>query len=512
MSTMEAFTPYPHRDVIVLTKHPGTGKQMLFNIITGEVVELPECVGSYTLVLDGETGMAFLVDDAWNPAWAQSFLNFEVKRLGESGQLWVFGPNRVGWELPDFNTAAEERSVVLHGVGFSPVCIDIFKFERPHLYSEIWWSLPSLFSSLGVETWASDWYHEGWQRWQRALQAVGVPPTPHLRRGLDTRGTPERLRRDAVESASRCLRVYSISTIALVILLTRWTAAPIRASNTTPAADDRRLAWTTVAKTLFQCALDGCELELGVTRPIDCQVPHAGECFKIRLEVVSGQVSVLPLLGCPYLERFPFMDKLRAESVVGVLDLLQLADGAGRMALPFFRMFAHVVAGSVERWALRPTSGCPDGREAAAEPQPSGGAGAHGSSRASVRRKRQLEAYSERKDASQEQANIMKYYMCAREHFSGKQNLCMAVDASRIGKRKTFVGAIGDVGGLVGVAPPQALLGAGIVAERIPVGVIVLCGGGFGRCILTRSGSSVEAESLRVPPCGGVAGHGTWKA
>lgn len=62
----------------------------------------------------------------------------------------------------------------------------------------------------------------------------------------------------------------------------------------------------------------------------------------------------------------------------------------------------------------------------------------------------------------------MQHYLAARERCSDKEAMTLSIDASRIGKRKVLLVALGDSGGLATFGPPQVASSTGMLHRAPP--------------------------------------------
>lgn len=250
-------------------------------------------------------------------------------------------------------------------------------------------------------------------------------PSLAARRALGTQGTPVNLREDTIKSAFRSLRVYSLSTAALVFLLVRWSKPPARSANTSLVAEQRRAALLSFGKALVSCACDGHDLRVARGRPAGWD-DDDDDAIVVPMKCDGGQLDIQDLLRCRYAQHFSFMGKLAGKYMVDAMDFLLMVAASGKGVTDFLLALVLAMSFRVERWATTTVS-------TAAAPESVGQADvAPDVSRGAARRKAQLNAYKEKNDKEQEQSNLLKHFYSAREHYSNKLNMCMAVDGSRI--------------------------------------------------------------------------------
>ncbi|CAE7222692.1 unnamed protein product [Symbiodinium sp. CCMP2592] len=228
----------------------------------------------------------------------------------------------------------------------APEFFPCFLLEQTVSGSRLLWSLKDLYEQVigkGAAMTASRWMNSWWSWWVKTLEAHGVGVTEaHLRRGSN--GATREL------TEYRIFEVPCISTVALLLLVTKWSGKSKSGTTKNPQA---QTAWENVLKALVQRCRQEEDWDMAVylDTAVECKVgfPSKGNRL-VKLPVRRGQVDMSAILDCQDAGVHASLSKLTPQpcTVMGLPQWLQLLDGGGRKMQWLFKQVINLLAERLE--------------------------------------------------------------------------------------------------------------------------------------------------------------------
>ena len=437
-------------------------RYILFENLTEEKVDLGE--GSWSLHFDDQYG-PFIVNGEDEQHWCCDLVqHVVVAHPTMLGEVVVQSPSGQRQTLREFRQKHRAVSIPLSVVGRGePAKVDAFAFTNPTSGVYVRWSLPSLhkeFMSQAGET-CSRWYQNWWQWWAKFIGTFGVDPAGHLRKASWTKHTADEAEED---DCTRFLPAASLSTFALIILLSRW-ANPSKSSkdkNSTISA-----SWTVclqgVVGTFMSKGVLDLVMFLDAAVELRPSLPMNGNNM-CTVRLTNGLIDMTPLVDCDeaaVVQAMACVKPFRSPTQVPLFEACLAFEQAGRRAGWLFKQLVFNIACFVESAILESLEPPPAGEagQARAPDLPdalvlAGRAQKHQMWRA-ARLAHKLKICPVK--INDRARRILNYFFCLRRSFSTERTVHVAFDASRVGGRNRLLGFISRPDGLGAWLPPQAL-------------------------------------------------------
>lgn len=242
----------------LVSLHSCHGRATLLHKLTWETVALPGPPSAWSLTIDSEGVVRVRDSSGQNDVVASHCFSATVLCEVETESLHVLPQGGDLVSFADFLSPHKPLDVQMRHLGKVCATTRAWRFDRSQGGAVCFWSLPDLYAAANApySMSASQWYHSWWPWWTKRLGGFGISASPHLRRASPTSQTGQAAQDDTFEMAYKVLPSYSMSTYALIALLSQWCSPPARGKNKS-AEQIAPKRWSQFATMLFETYIFG---------------------------------------------------------------------------------------------------------------------------------------------------------------------------------------------------------------------------------------------------------------